>query len=304
MTGYMGFVGVTTGSSSIMRIFPAWAEELSLPTRRIVGHDVPLNSDRQVYRDLVTSIRADPDHFGALVTTHKMSVFESACDLFTELDPLAGLFGEISSIAKRDGCLVGSAKDPITVRLAYEEFIDETYFRRTGGQVLCFGSGGSGSAMVQQLAQRVDRPERIVVTGRRRSKLDELRDLVDRSDLTQKGIEYVLAPLPAQADELVASLPPGSLIVNSTGMGKDIPGSPVSDSVRYPMASTVWDFNYRGDLDFLAQARTQASARDLRVVDGWRYFIHGWSQVVADVFDIAMPPDRVDRLAEIANGLR
>ena len=83
--GYMGFVGVTTGSSSIMRIFPAWAEELGLPTRTIIGHDVSPNAPRDVYRSLVCEIRDDPRHFGALVTTHKMNVFESARDLFEKI---------------------------------------------------------------------------------------------------------------------------------------------------------------------------------------------------------------------------
>ena len=87
-------------------------------------------------------------------------------------------------------------------------------------------------------------------------------------------------------------------------MGKDTPGSPLSDRVRFPDEAIAWDFNYRGSLEFLHQAQEQQEAASLQVVDGWRYFIHGWSQVVADVFDISMPPERVDRLAEIADGLR
>ena len=41
-TGYMGFVGVSTGSSSIMSIFPRWADALDLPTRTLIGHDLPV----------------------------------------------------------------------------------------------------------------------------------------------------------------------------------------------------------------------------------------------------------------------
>ncbi len=47
---YMGFVGVTTGSSSIMTVFPRWADALGLPTRRLIGHDIALGADQQVYR--------------------------------------------------------------------------------------------------------------------------------------------------------------------------------------------------------------------------------------------------------------
>lgn len=303
-SGYMGFVGVTTESSSIMRIFPAWAEELGLPTRRIVGHDVALNAPASVYRELVCAIRDDARHYGALVTTHKMNVYESCHDLFGLIDPLATMFGEVSSIAKRGPTLTGAAKDPITVRLAYEEFLDGTYFRRTGAHALCLGSGGSGAALVHQLAERTDRPERIVVTGRRQVKLDEVRALIERSGLGDARIDYVLTAGPHDADELVAALPAGSLVANSTGMGKDTPGSPLTDDVRFPTDAVIWDFNYRGTLEFLHQGRLRQASDELRIVDGWRYFIHGWTQVIADVFDIEMPQARVDRLAEIADGLR
>ena len=42
----------------------------------------------------------------------------------------------------------------------------------------------------------------------------------------------------------------------------------------------------------------------LHVEDGWRYFVHGWTQVVAEVFDVPMPPDTVDELGRIAARLR
>jgi shikimate 5-dehydrogenase len=87
-------------------------------------------------------------------------------------------------------------------------------------------------------------------------------------------------------------------------MGKDRPGSPLTDAGRFPERGVVWEFNYRGSLEFLAQARAQQRERDLTVEDGWRYFVHGWSQVVADVFDIPMPPQTVQQLAAIAAEVR
>jgi hypothetical protein len=35
-------------------------------------------------------------------------------------------------------------------------------------------------------------------------------------------------------DDLVSAAPPGSLIVNATGMGKDRPGSPITGRARSP----------------------------------------------------------------------
>jgi shikimate 5-dehydrogenase len=96
-------------------------------------------------------------------------------------------------------------------------------------------------------------------------------------------------PAPELADALVSQLPPGSLIVNATGLGKDTPGSPLTHAVTFPEHSLIWDFNYRGNLVFLDQARAQQSARSLHIEDGWTYFIHGWTQVIADVFHKTIP---------------
>ena len=56
---YMGFVGVSTGGSSIRKVFPEWADALQLPTRTLVGHDVALDSPAPVYREVVETIRDD-----------------------------------------------------------------------------------------------------------------------------------------------------------------------------------------------------------------------------------------------------
>lgn len=66
----------------------------------------------------------------------------------------------------------------------------------------------------------------------------------------------------------------------------------------------MWEFNYRGSLEFLAQAREQEADRDLIVIDGWRYFIHGWSQVIAEVFGLTLTDELVERLADAAAAVR
>ena len=66
----------------------------------------------------------------------------------------------------------------------------------------------------------------------------------------------------------------------------------------------MWELNYRGELDFLHQARRQKAALGLVVEDGWRYFIHGWTCVVEEVFDVEMTPTVVDELSDIALRLR
>jgi len=301
---YMGFVGVSTTHSSSRKVFPAWADTLGLPTRTLVGHDLAPGSDPVAYRHLVERIRDDHHHHGALVTTHKVSVFDAAADLFDELDELARTFGEISSISKRGTQLRGAAKDPITVRLALEEFLPADHFTTTGAEVLCLGAGGSGLALSHQLGVRADRPTLVTCTTLSDERLRHLRDLHERAGLPTDLFRYVVTPNPSDADALMTTMPAGSLVVNATGLGKDRPGSPFTNKVMFPRGGLVWDFNYRGSLEFLHQAAAQQADRDLTLEDGWRYFIHGWSQVVADVFDIAMPPETVVELARVAAVIR
>ncbi|CAH0237281.1 Shikimate dehydrogenase (NADP(+)) [Microbacterium sp. Bi98] len=302
--GYMGFVGVSTGSSSIMKVFPKWAEVLGLPTENLIGHDLPMDATPEQYVAMVEQIRDDPQHRGALVTTHKMNVFAAASDLFDELDPFAVSCSEISSISKRGDRLIGRAKDPLTVDLALDDFLPADHFARTGAEVVILGAGGSGTALSWALAERADAPAKITVTARDDDKLDHLRE-VHRQHGTPDGlITYVRTDTVQDAAAIVAGAPAGSLIVNATGLGKDRPGSPLPDDVAFPEDAWVWEFNYRGSLEFLHQARAQEGARGLHVVDGWRYFIHGWSQVVADVFEIDLTPEIVERLAQAAESVR
>ena len=300
----MGFVGVSTSGSSIMKIFPLWAEILDLPTRTLIGHDLPLDATAADYRALVEAIRDDPEHLGALVTTHKMGLFEAAHDLFDELDSFSTLCGEVSSISKRDGALLGHAKDPITAGLAASEFLPSDHFVSTGAHVLILGAGGAGTALSWYLSERDDRPVSITVTDTSTSRLEHLRDVHERRGTPADLIQYVLASDPQVTIDLLDALPAGSLVVNASGLGKDRPGSPVPDGATFPVGAFVWEFNYRGSLEFLAQAREQETTSDLVVVDGWRYFIHGWSQVIAEVFSVDLTDDLVERLAEAAAGAR
>ncbi len=289
----MEFVGVTTGSSSIMRLFPLWARDLGLDGATLVGRDLPLRAPREDYRAAVEQIRADALSLGALVTTHKLALLASARDLFDELDDYAERLGEVSSISKRDGRVIGHAKDPITAGRALGALLGPDHFERTGGHVLCLGAGGAGAAIVLHLVSRADRPERIVVTDTEPARLAELAG--------PGGVEGAGADA---AEALLAALPPGSLVVNATGLGKDRPGSPLPDAARFPADAVVWELNYRGALDFLRQARAQEAHRGLHVADGWLYFLHGWSAVIAEVFDVALTPERFERLRATAEAIR
>jgi shikimate 5-dehydrogenase len=302
------FIGVTTAKSSIMRVFPAWAEHLGLADAAIRGIDFPPHAEPARYREAVAFLKSDRLSLGALVTTHKLDLFAACRDLFDAVDPLAGLMAETSCLSKRGGRLIAHAKDPISAGLAIDGFLVPDHFARTGAEVFSMGAGGSTIALTWHLMQArgADRPSRIIVSDRSRPRLEHIRGIHERIG-SGIAVDYVLVATAADNDRELRALKPGSLVVNATGLGKDAPGSPLTDAAVFPERAVIWELNYRGDLVFLDQARAQANDRGLRVEDGWTYFVHGWTRVIAEVFDVPIPTsgpgfDAMARIAAEASG--
>ncbi|MBM2766307.1 Shikimate dehydrogenase (NADP(+)) [Burkholderia anthina] len=290
------FIGVTTAQSSIMRVFPAWARHLGLGDVEMKGIDFPLHASREAYREVVEFLRRDPLSLGALVTTHKIDLYAACEDLFDEIDPHARVMGETSCLSKRDGKFVCHAKDPITSGFALDGFLPAGHFAQTGAELFSMGAGGSTIALTWHLMQRsrdANRPSRVIVSNRSAPRLEEIERIHRELDL---GVpcEYVIAPRPEDNDAVLARLSPAALVINATGLGKDAPGSPLTDRASFPERGIVWDLNYRGNLVFLDQARAQSHARHLQIEDGWTYFIHGWTRVIAEVFHIDIPTSGPD----------
>lgn len=284
------FIGVTTGKSSINKVFPLWMDVLGRSEVVLEGIDHPIHDTRENYRQSVVQIKNDPLSLGALVTTHKMDVYAAARDMFDYFDPFADTTAEISSISKLDGKLRGHAKDPISAGLSLEAIVAPEYFGKTGAQVFCLGAGGSAVATLLYLVNKkdpADRPEKFIAINRSAGKLDHMKAMVAKynSDIE---VEYIQNSDPEKNDQIMAELPAYSIVINATGMGKDTPGSPVTDNGLFPENGIAWEFNYRGELDFMHQAERQIDSRNLRVEDGWVYFIHGWSQVVAEVLQVEL----------------
>ena len=80
----MYFIGVTTGKSSIMKVFPPWVEHMGL-NAIIKGIDFVPHSDPALYREAVEFIKKDPLSMGALVTTHKLDLVKARKDIFDGL---------------------------------------------------------------------------------------------------------------------------------------------------------------------------------------------------------------------------
>lgn len=304
----MYFIGVTTGSSSIMKLFPDWTKILAIDAQ-IKGIDLPLHADPADYRAVVEFIKQDPLSLGALVTTHKIDLYQAAKDLFDYLDPYAQLFSELSSISKKDGRLEGYAKDPITSGLALDAFLPRNYWQ-AGGDALILGAGGSaisvGAYILRQGWAGCGLPARLIVCNRSLPRLQHIEALFQQLKAEYHldvKLEFHLTPEAEDNDRVLAGLRPHSLVINATGLGKDRPGSPLTNACAFPKDSYVWEFNYRGDLLFLHQAEAQKKEKHLHVENGWIYFLHGWTQVIAEVFHLDLTPERFRAIEKLSADL-
>lgn len=294
------FVGVTTGSSSINKVFPMWMRVLGREDVKLTGVDHAIHDEPENYRKTVAQFKYDPQSLGGLVTTHKIDLLEATRDMFDELHSSAQLTGEVSSISKKDGKLVGHAMDPITAGISLDAILGEGYFERTGGHVLCYGAGGSGKAISLHLIEKVnkaDRPTKMVVTNRSLGRLQKLEAMVKGLG-TDIEFEFIQNQDPKVNDEILGRMPPHTVVINATGMGKDTPGSPITDDGVFPEHAVSWEINYRGALDFWHQSMAQVESRGVIVEDGWLYFLHGWTQVIKNVLDIDLTDDLFQKLAD------
>ena len=295
----MRFIGVSTSGSSINKVFPKWSEILGLDAE-LIGLDIPIGAPASTYRNAISQMQEDKNCAGALVTTHKIALYAATNDMFKSLDTFATACGEISSIKITNGDVNGSAKDPITAGLALAEFLDIKHFEN-GAEVICFGDGGAATAIAWHLSGLEIPPAKIYFYGKSQERLNHLQKVVK----VRPGSDCIEIKLSSESEiiESLKKLPKNSLIINATGMGKDLPGSPMPPKSHFPRDSIIWELNYRGELDFIKKAKLESTTSNLKVYDGWRYFIHGWSNVIAEVFDVALTSNLLNELsiaAEIA----
>ncbi len=300
------FIGVTTGGSHIHRLFPVWAELMGIAPAQLRGLDLPIDVGPEPVRAAIRRIADAPAIRGALVTTHKIAVHRHARDLFAAFDRNADRLGEVSAVSKTEAGLVGYALDVDTAGLALDRIVPRSHWRRhPDAEALVLGSGGAGLALAAHLLGRDEgeRPCALTLCDVDAARLAGARDALEGRD--QGGLvscRHVRSV--AENDALLLALPPNSLVVNATGLGKDRPGSPLSPGVRFPPQAVVWEFNYRGPRDFLVQAKACRDRDRLTVADGWTYFLYGWAHVIAVVFGVDLDDRLFARLEEAADRVR
>jgi shikimate dehydrogenase len=296
MTPWLWFVGVTTGQSLIHQAFPLWMAACGRDVR-LAGRDLALGSPPAAYRALVRELANDTAVAGAVITVHKVALLRAARGEFEFLDELAQECGEVNAIRSGPSGLMGFARDPVSVGWEVESIWPR------GDHAVCLGAGGTAIALGRHLLGRRVPPARIVFADHAASAASHLRAVLEPR-AAARGVDLVIEVGPGPWDDLVAASPPGALVVNATGLGKDRPGAPVSAAARYPAEAVIWELNYRGDLPMLRQARDQARERGLRVHDGWGLFCSGWAAALGPILGLPGEASAGLRFAALAAHLK
>jgi shikimate 5-dehydrogenase len=239
---------------------------------------------------LLDDLIDDESVAGAVITTHKVRLFQACRSCFAALDPLALACEEVNAVRRTAHGLYGWARDPVSVGRVVDRIWPDSE-----GQVLCLGAGGTALALAHHLLARRAGVQLVCAEPSHAAAARFTRQ-------AQRGVSMHVGDGPW--DELVNAAAPGSLIVNATGMGKDRPGAPITSSARFPPRAVVWELNYRGKLQFLECALLQAESSGLEVHDGWQLFCHGWAAALSAVLDLPDDERLGDRFVEAAKSLR
>lgn len=293
----MYFVGVSTQQSIINKIFPKWMEVLGFNVQ-LQGIDIPLNASANIYRDCAKKIKESSDVLGALVTTHKIAMYSYANDVFDVLSDSARAFKEIGAIYKRNNMMGGEATDIISVNNAFNNIFEKV--NNKGSDICILGCGGAGIALGYAILKFYNANfNKVIMTDINFDRLEHAKKTLMTYD-TEKKLQFVHVQSIQDNDIIINSLSNNSFVVNATGVGKDVQGSPISNAVQFPYGSCIWEYNYRGNLEFVKIAEEQAKEKHLSIYDGFEYFIYGWTTVISRVLNIDITKGNFDLLANIA----
>lgn len=250
----MCFIGVSTQQSFVNQVFARWVNALGI-TSDLICIDIELDAPQGCYDEVLSRIKSAQEIRGALVTSHKVSIYEKALVHLDRVDPTVHQCREISVLYKDGSLLCAGVTDLLSVHSALRSILEAS--RRSileDADVCVLGCGGAGTALVLSLLSPDSGccPGRVFVTDnsdhRRCRLLEVLSSFSPKLEINVESADM--------NDSIVSELREGALVVNATGMGKDRPGSPLSPATKLPRRSIAWDFNYRGDLGFLRDIET------------------------------------------------
>jgi shikimate 5-dehydrogenase len=299
------FLGITTGGSAVRKVFPAWMDLLGVDAD-LKTVDVPAGSPAEPYRNFLTQVRDEPTALGAVITAHKTAIFQHGQDLFAQTDPDSQRFEEISVISRVPGGLRGTVIEHHSIATTLAQMGGGTPFTGPDRDVVVFGAGGTAVSLIATLTAESwpdeHRPRKLHLVDVSADRLQHAHDLA-----TTGAKPLCVNVLHTQGDtslSYLGDLPPHTLIVNATGLGKDKPGAPFTLPAPWPEGAHVWDLNYRGDLLMLDEARRVAAERHLDPQDGWLLFINGWAESLSRIVGRPIDDDERAEMNRLAQQVR
>jgi len=276
----MFFIGVTTHNSFINKVFEHWLAILN-KNIELIGVNLELNCDPKEYQLVLDRIERNPFVLGALVTTHKVRIFNHCKEYFNNLPKTCHDFKEIGCIYKEGPNLQGEVTDLYSVKDALKALL-ENKVNDFKSDIYLLGCGGAGLALAYViLSNEIPNYKRLIISETDPNRCLEIEAILEKYNQSKKL--QIINTHKQSSESIVSGLEEGSLIVNATGLGKDKKGSPIQENTKYPSSSILWDFNYRGELEFLTNNLKLKDKYNLQIEDGWIYFINGWSQVLKRV---------------------
>lgn len=162
----------------------------------------------------------------------------------------------------------------------------------TSARAVILGAGGAGLAFAYRCAMDPSMGiEQVHLVESDPSRRAVVADLIDGFLDTAQRERRVSFSLTMHASEEAARTLAGLdryVLVNATGVGKDLPGDPLDSAASLASCEAFWEFNYRGDLALMDRVRRELP--DTKVADGWDYFACGWSVVMSRVAGIPWSP--------------
>jgi shikimate dehydrogenase len=305
------FIGITPVQSAITQILPLWSKILGV-NLDLICINLSIDASAHEYRQIVSQIKDDTHALGSVVTNHKTRLFEYASDLFDEVDELAQLTKEISTIAKQGSFIAGSSgADCLSTTYSIKNMLGQNYWQNNISDVVCFGAGGVARSIALSLIYDFESssplttkqsymPRRLFLVDIDQQQLRAIESLLEKKNGNIET-KYFYHSAASDNDELLSKLAVGSLIINASGLGKDQPGSPLTDQAIFPVESVIWELNYRGERHFLKQARSQEIQQKLHIHDGWLCFLYGWTQALQLMLRQRFSVQQFQQLASVAS---
>jgi hypothetical protein len=204
------FVGVSTSGSSAIALFPGWCAALGIDAEL-----VPVDLAK-AYRQLVGDLGADQEAAGAVVTTHKVAMFETSADLFISRDRSVDLFEEISCVTAGGGGLGANTIDPASVARTLSEILPRPVDEASA---LVFGAGGAGTAVSAALLTDRTSTWNVTLTDTVDSRLAQAERIFSALSVQDRAT-LVRAGGSEDNDDALSKAPPGSLSSTRRGWGR------------------------------------------------------------------------------------